>query len=305
MAAAALCTSTSTGPSASRTSGTMRARSLGSARLATIGTARPPSASIAATVSDSEPTSRASDSACNVRATTATAAPSAASRRAIATPRPRLAPVTSATLPERVRAAAFTAAVLPQVLHRAQGCGRDALRASPRLQRIHADADRDDHPAVERAAGIAAEVDVVGVDELAEPPSVETDHPVVAPKLEVVRQRQPVHELVEYLTDHRDERQWESDEATDHRHRHALLARDDRTVSRDVGDSVRRAKQRAPEHLLDLAELLAVGGGHVVGRGRVETLARLQADQLVRLRPVGEEADVLLELEPGLLDEAE
>ena len=73
----------------------------GSARFATIGTARPPSASIARTVSASDPRSRASGSACNVRATRATAAPSAARRNASATPMPRLAPVTSATRPRR------------------------------------------------------------------------------------------------------------------------------------------------------------------------------------------------------------
>src|SRR5205823_1493867 len=93
-----LFTRRSIGPSASRASATRRSTSSSRARSARIATARPPSASMAATVSWIVPGSRSSNTA-SVRAATATAAPSRAKVRAIASPMPRLAPVTIATRP--------------------------------------------------------------------------------------------------------------------------------------------------------------------------------------------------------------
>ena len=72
---AALFTRRSIGPNAARASSTTRSTSSSSPRSARIATARPPSASIAATVSWIVPGSRSSKT-CSVRATTATAAPS-------------------------------------------------------------------------------------------------------------------------------------------------------------------------------------------------------------------------------------
>src|SRR5688500_11136177 len=70
-------------------------------------------------------------------------------------------------------------------------------------------------------------------------------------------------------------------------------------------DLVGRAQQALPEHLLDLADLRAVGRGDVVAGTRVEALTRLDPQDLLALRLVREEADVLLELEARLLDERE
>ena len=72
-----------------------------------------------------------------------------------------------------------------------------------------------------------------------------------------------------------------------------------------VVDPERRAQQALAEHLGDLADLRARLVGDVVRRARVKALACLDAQQLLRLALVGVEADVLLELEALLLDEAD
>ena len=117
----------------------------------------------------------------------------------------------------------------------------------------------------------------------------------VANEVEVVRDRQPVGEVA----DVRDE----VDEPPEQRHDQALLLRLHRSGRRR--DLVGGADQARPEHLLDLADLRPVGARDVVRGARVEPLAGLDPQQLDRLRLVREEPDVLLELEPRLLDEAE
>jgi hypothetical protein len=85
----AFSTSTSTGPSRSRTAATSAATAASSVTSAANGSATPPSRRIASA------TSRAPPFSC--RPLTATASPSRASLRAIAAPNPRELPVTRAT----------------------------------------------------------------------------------------------------------------------------------------------------------------------------------------------------------------
>src|SRR5204863_212737 len=70
-------------------------------------------------------------------------------------------------------------------------------------------------------------------------------------------------------------------------------------------DAVGRAQEARAEDLLDLADLRPDAVGDVVGRARVEALARLDAQELLGLGLVDVEPDVLLELEALLLDEAD
>src|SRR3954451_3125675 len=71
-----------------------------------------------------------------------------------------------------------------------------------------------------------------------------------------------------------------------------------------VVEAVRRAQQALAEDLLDLADLRAAVVRDVVAGARVEALARLEAHELDALGLVRVEADVLLEVEARLLDEA-
>jgi hypothetical protein len=82
-----------------------------------------------------------------------------------------------------------------------------------------------------------------------------------------------------------------------------LLSRRHRAV-RSV-DQIGRAKQAFAKGFLDLAYFLAIRHSDVVRGPRIEALPRLDAHQFHRLRVVRIEADVLFELEPRLLNEAE
>src|SRR4051812_13228658 len=170
---------------------------------------------------------------------------------------------------------------------------------SARLERVHSDRDRDHEPPVDRTFGIVGHVDVVDVADLeqAGPPHVAAEDRVAAHEVEVVRDRQPVG----VVADVRDE----ADEPPEERHDEAALASAGNLVACGTVHAVRRAQEALAEDLLDLADLAARIVGHVVARARVEPLARLQPHELDVLRVVRVEADVLLELEPRLLDEAD
>ena len=77
------------------------------------------------------------------------------------------------------------------------GHRRLSARGSARLERVHAHGDRQDQAAVDRALGIPAEVDRVGVAELEGLAAVGAQQLVVAQEVEVVGDRQPVGEAAD------------------------------------------------------------------------------------------------------------
>ena len=110
------------------------------------------------------------------------------------------------------------------------------------------------------------------------------DHAAVHEQVEVVRDRNP------FAVRH------EVDQAAGDRHRQAaFLRRRDLVVVR-LAHAPRRTEERLPEEMVKDADRRTVGRRHVVARAAgIEDGARLQPEELLGLRLVGEEADVLLD----------
>src|SRR5215211_2656377 len=142
-----------------------------------------------------------------------------------------------------------------------------------------------------------AEVDRVGVAPLERLAVVHAQQLLAAAEIEVVRVRQPIGEVAD--------KRHEADEPADQRDAEAPLAGARELLAVCAEERVRRAQQARPEHLLDLADLDAVRLRHVVAGARVEALAGVDAQQLAALALVDVEADVLLERDALLLDEAD
>ena len=97
----------------------------------------------------------------------------------------------------------------------------------------------------------------------------------------------------------------EIDDAPKHGDGDAPFARLGDFLSISVVEDVGRAQQGLRERFLDLPDLGAVGRRHVVPGPGVESLPGKDPEELLVLGLIREEADVLLELEALLLNEAE
>jgi hypothetical protein len=126
---------------------------------------------------------------------------------------------------------------------------------------------------------------------------VRAEHLVVAPEIEVVRDRGPIGETA----NEGDETHQAAKQSDDN----ALLDRFGCLVAVCIEEPVGGAKQAFSEDLLDLADLVALRVRDVIPGTGVEALAGLDSHDLDSFGVVAVEANVFLELEALLLHEAE
>src|SRR5687768_12827134 len=150
------------------------------------------------------------------------------------------------------------------------------------LEGVERHSKGDRNTSVDAAVDITAELEDVAVTEANGPPQL-ADLATIDADRELEQDRD---ELA--IWD-------EVDRPAEQRHGHApLLRRSHELLVRSV-DTPGRPDERDAEDLLERADALAGRAGHVVAPPDVEDLAALHAEELLRLRLVGEEPDVFLD----------